>query len=79
MKIEMISGCTLDSLTVDGVEVRELNDVEAKQVMYKIVSAIPAKELCSILPNLLELFGEYEYKGKCDCCCDDIDKYTWEI
>lgn len=79
MEIKMVSGCTLDSLTVDGVEVRELSEVDSKKVMYKMAEAIPAKELCSILPNILEIFGKYEYIGKCDCCGDDIDKYTWEI
>ena len=79
MKIKLISGCSLDSITIDGKEERELTDVERKTVMYKLVNAIPAKELSAILPPLMEMFGEYEFIGHCDECDDDIEKYIWEI
>lgn len=79
MKIKLISGCTCDSITIDGKEERELTDVERKTVMYKLVNAIPAKELSAILPPLMEMFGEYELIGHCDECGDDIEKYIWEI
>lgn len=43
------------------------------------IKSVPPNELNWILQQVVEAFGEYEYIGHCDQCCDSIYKYTLEI
>lgn len=80
MKIESVTGCTCDSLTVDSVETVDMDKEAVKDVIKKLID----KEddlgtLQSILIDLVETQGEFEDLGHCEQCGDWITKYTVEL
>ena len=80
MKIESVTGCTCDSLTINGVETIDMDKEAIKDVIKKLID----KEddlgtLQSILTDLVEIQGEFEDLGHCEQCGDWITKYTLEI
>lgn len=80
MKIESVTGCTCDSLTVDNVETVDMDKEAVKDVIKKLID----KEgdlgtLQSILIDLVETQGEFEDLGHCEQCGDWITKYTVEL
>lgn len=80
MKIESITGCTCDSLTVDDVETVDMDKEAVKDVIKKLIDREDdLGTLQSILIDLVESRGEFEDLGHCDQCGDWITKYTLEI
>lgn len=80
MKIESVTGCTCDSLTVDDVETVDMDKEAVKDVIKKLINREDdLGVLQSILIDLVEFQGEFEDLGHCDQCGDWITKYTLEI
>lgn len=80
MKINYITGCTCDSLTIDGIE---STDMPAEDIKEAIVLSLNKVEdiatLQNILVSVLEEAGEFEDLGHCEQCGDWITSYTLEI
>lgn len=80
MKIESVTGCTCDSLTIDNVETVDMDKEAIKDVIKKLINREDDLGfLQSILIDLVEFQGEFEDLGHCDQCGDWITKYTLEI
>lgn len=80
MKIESVTGCTCDSLTVDDVETVDMDKEAVKDVIKKLINREDdLGVLQSILIDLVEFQGEFEDLGHCDQCGDWITKYTVEL
>ena len=80
MKIESVTGCTCDSLTVDNVETVDMDKEAIKDVIKKLINREDDLVILqSILIDLVEFRGEFEDLGHCDQCGDWITKYTLEI
>ena len=80
MKIESVTGCTCDSLTINGVETIDMDKEAIKDVIKKLINREDDLGfLQSILIDLVEFQGEFEDLGHCDQCGDWITKYTLEI
>ena len=80
MKIESVTGCTCDSLTVDNVETVNMDKEAIKDVIKKLINREDDLGILqSILIDLVEFQGEFEDLGHCDQCGDWITKYTLEI
>ena len=80
MKIESVTGCTCDSLTVDNVETVDMDKEAVKDVIKKLINREDdLGVLQSILIDLVEFQGEFEDLGHCDQCGDWITKYTVEL
>lgn len=80
MKIESVTGCTCDSLTVDDVETVDMDKEAVKDVIKKLIDREDdIGTLQSILMDLVETRGEFEDLGHCDQCGDWITKYTVEL
>ena len=80
MKIESVTGCTCDSLTVDNVETVDMDKEAIKDVIKKLINREDdLGVLQSVLIDLVEFQGEFEDLGRCDQCGDWITKYTLEI
>jgi hypothetical protein len=79
MKINYTSGCTCDSLTIDG---KESADLSPKVIKDAIVRALEKIDDISTLQDILTTVaetGEYEDLGHCEQCGDWITSYTLEI
>ena len=79
MKINYTSGCTCDSLTIDG---KESIDLSPKVIKDAIVRALEKIDDISTLQDILTTVaetGEYEDLGHCEQCGDWITSYTLEI
>ncbi len=80
MKIESVTGCTCDSLTVDNVETVDMDKEAVKDVIKKLINREDdLGTLQSILIDLVETQGEFEDLGHCEQCGDWITKYTVEL
>ena len=80
MKIESVTGCTCDSLTIDNVETVDMDKEAVKDVIKKLINREDDLGILqSILIDLVEFQGEFEDLGHCDQCGDWITKYTLEI
>lgn len=80
MKIESISGCTCDSLTIDGIETVNMKITDIKEAIKKLIDAeTDLSTIQFILINLVESRGDFEDLGQCDECGDWIAKYTLEV
>ena len=80
MKIESVTGCTCDSLTINGVETIDMDKEAIKDVIKKLIDREDdLGTLQSILIDLVETQGEFEDLGRCEQCGDWITKYTLEI
>ena len=80
MKIESVTGCICDSLTVDDVETVDMDKEAVKDVIKKLIDREDdLGTLQSILIDLVETQGEFEDLGHCEQCGDWITKYTLEI
>lgn len=80
MKIESVTGCTCDSLTVDNVETIDMDKEAVKDVIKKLIDREDdLGTLQSILIDLVETQGEFEDLGHCSQCGDWITKYTVEL
>ena len=80
MKIESVTGCTCDALTIDNVETIDMDKEAIKDVIKKLINREDdLGVLQSVLIDLVEFQGEFEDLGRCDQCGDWITKYTLEI
>ena len=80
MKIESVTGCICDSLTVDNVETVDMDKEAVKDVIKKLIDREDdLGTLQSILTDLVEIRGDFEDLGRCEQCGDWITKYTLEI
>ena len=80
MKIESVTGCTCDSLTINGVETIDMDKEAIKDVIKKLINREDDLGILqSILIDLVEFQGEFEDLGRCDQCGDWITKYTVEL
>lgn len=80
MKIESVTGCICDSLTVDDVETVDMDKEAVKDVIKKLIDREDdLGTLQSILIDLVETQGEFEDLGHCEQCGDWITKYTVEL
>ena len=79
MKINYTSGCTCDSLTIDGKESADLSPKVIKNAIVKALEKIDdMATLQDILMTVAET-GEYEDLGHCGQSGDWIASYTLEI
>ena len=79
MKINYVTGCTCDSLTIDG---KESIDLSSKVIKDAIVRALEKIDDISTLQEILVTIaetGEYEDLGHCEQCGDFIYSYTLEV
>lgn len=80
MKIVNISGCTCDSLTIDGKETVDMDIIDLQEAIKKVLDReTDIAILQSILMDLVNHMGEYKDLGHCDDCGDYIEQYTLEI
>lgn len=79
MKINYVTGCTCDSLTIDGKESIDLSSEVIKDAIVKALEKIDdVATLQDILMTVAET-GECEDLGHCEQCGDWITSYTLEV
>ena len=77
-KYEYVTGCVCDSLTVNGTEITQPE--ELKRHIYKILDTVDdLGTLQSILINLIECTGDCKIDGPCESCGDYIYTYNLEV
>ena len=81
MILNYIEGCTVDNLTIDGIEISELPYYEIVDIIHHIVSRRKDK---GILKEMLAMLIEHDKESVCDIshcdqCGDDIYNYKLEI
>lgn len=81
MIFEHVSGCTCDSLNVDGRETIEMTNDELRGYLHKLIDEIDdIADLQSVLIHIIETIGTFECDGQlCECCGDCICTSTYEL
>lgn len=78
MQIKLISGEDVDSITIDGVEERDMTNQQRADVLAHIMRQINPIDLSVILPPLMEIYADYDYEERTGLD-DPIDIYTWTV
>lgn len=84
MKLEYVSGCTANSLTVNGTEEIDLTPEQRKEAWKKLCLWLAEKDgsdLNNFLQYILETYGEYKSLSDepCECCGDWVNSYSLTI
>lgn len=80
MKLTYTEGCTCTSLDVDNKEFNiDLTESQRRDICHKIVDKCDDWLLQEIFCKYLETEGREEDLGHCECCGDNIYKYTITI
>lgn len=83
MKFKLIKGCVCDSLTVDGVEVVDMDDSQRKKIikaLFKWYMAHPDAIGDLVEHSIETYYDKYESDSiPCECCGDYVETITWEI
>lgn len=84
MYLSMTTGCTANSLTVNGKEEVDLTPKQRKEAWTKLCLWLAEKdgeELNNFLQYVLETYGEYQSLSDepCECCGDWVSSYTLTI
>ena len=80
MKLEYTEGCTAYSMNIDGIESCDMDIKDFRNIVELLVKReadISILQRC--YEYLLTSQGEYEDLGKCDCCGENVTRYTLEI
>lgn len=80
MKINYTSGCTCDSLTIDGIESADMPVEDIKEAIVLSLNKVEdIATLQDMLISALEYAGEFEDLGHCEQCGDYISSYTLNL
>lgn len=79
MKINYTTGCTRDSLTIDGRESIDLSPEVIKDAIIKALDKINSNSVLQDILMTVAETGEFEDLGHCEQCGDFIYSYTLEI
>lgn len=80
MKIVYITGCTCDSLTIDGKESINIKVEDLQATIKKVVDKeTDVGILQNILMDLMYHLGEPKDLGHCEECGDYIEQFTLEV
>lgn len=80
MELIYTNGCTVTSLSVDGVESIDMNMEDFRKVIHMIVDKIEdISELQDIFKNFMELNGELTGEYTCLCCGDCVTTHKIKI
>lgn len=80
MELVYTNGCTVTSLSVDGVESIDMNMEDFRKVIHMIVDKIEdISELQDIFKNFMELNGELTGEYTCLCCGDCVTTHKIKI
>lgn len=80
MKIELTSGCTLDSLLIDGKRFEDLSHREMRDIIFSLITEFTDEDLYNeIIRGIVYYKGEFKDGYKCEQCGDFVETYTLEI
>lgn len=79
MKINYTTGCTCDSLTIDGRESIDLSPEVIKDAIIKALDKINSNSVLQDILMTVAETGEFKHLRHCEQCGDFIHSYTLEI
>lgn len=80
MKIELTSGCTLDSLLIDGKRFENLSHREMRDIIFSLITEFTDEDLYNeIIRSIVYYKGEFKDGYKCEQCGDFVETYTLDI
>lgn len=82
MKIELTTGCTLDSLLIDGKQFESLNVDDARLVIKTLLEKPLVEDMDlynDIIRDIVYSKGEFKDGYTCEQCGDFVETYTLEI
>ena len=80
MKLQYVTGCICDSLSVDGKEFNEMSLEEQRELLHKLVDNADGATLQQMFIEYMEGDeSEFHTSGPCECCGDLIFEYNKEL
>lgn len=78
MKLTYCTGCTANTLNIDGKESIDMTNEEIKEHINKML--LKVNDIHTLQEVLIAIAegGEYEDLGHCETCGDWIEEYTFE-
>ena len=79
MKLQYVTGCVCDSLSVDDKEFNELSLEERKRILHHLIEhSIDENTLQELFIKYMECEGDFTDYAPCECCGDVIYQYDLE-
>lgn len=80
MKIELTTGCTADSLTINEMPYEKLNNSQVRSKIIELLEHFEDKDLYDeIIRDIVYSKGEFKDGYTCEQCGDFVETYTLEI
>ena len=80
MKIELTTGCTVDSLQIDGKQLKDLSYREMRDIIFSLVTEFTDEDLYNdIIRDIIYSKGEFKDGYTCEQCGDFVETYKLEI
>lgn len=84
MKIEYTTGCTKDSIDIDGEHIDNISPSKRLSLWYRLMDTIIEKgnvedDLQDLLIWVCERYGITEHQFHCDECGDDVFTTTLNV
>lgn len=80
MKIELTTGCTLDSLFINGRQFEELEYSELRTLITILLDWYKDKDLYNdVIRDIVYSKGEFKDGYTCEQCGDCVETYVLEI
>lgn len=80
MKLQYVTGCIYDSLSIDGKEFNEMSLEEQRELLHKLVDNADGVTLQQLFIEYMEGDESELYtSGPCECCGDLIFEYNREL
>jgi hypothetical protein len=80
MKIELTTGCTIDSLQIDGKRFEDLSYREMRDIIFSLITEFTDEDLYNdIIRDIVYSKGEFKDGYTCEQCGDFVETYTLEI
>lgn len=80
MEFKVIDGCTCFSTTINGKELNEFSDEDAKTYLEYLIRHIEDRGFMeSIIKDVITVMGKRKFLYHCEQCGDDVIEYNLEI
>lgn len=79
MKLQYVTGCVCNSLSIDGEEFNEMSLEKRRAICHKLVDDASEYVMQQMFITYMEGHADREATGLCECCGDLIFKYNTEL
>jgi hypothetical protein len=80
MKFKVTDGCTCFATTINGKDINEFSDDDARVFLVSLVNSVKDRGLIDMMiRDVVTMTGEHKFLYHCEECGDNVCEYNLEI